>query len=198
MSMKMDHDFIVIDLEATADYDADGNKVHNDIIQIGAVLLDRDLNEIISFDSLVRSTEKITPFITKLTGITDDQAVNAPTFIDVIKSFNDKILSKVVSVRNVHLCAWGTYFDIPLLRKAYMKHKLQYPFTGTALDIKTLAMLWMHLAGYKTNKLSVRRVAKVMNIMPDGNLHNALVDARVEAKIMRKIFYDIDDKIQPI
>jgi inhibitor of KinA sporulation pathway (predicted exonuclease) len=52
--MKLNNDLLVIDLETTSGRDEDGNQTNNDIIQIGAVLLDRELKFVGCFDSLVK------------------------------------------------------------------------------------------------------------------------------------------------
>lgn len=190
--MKLNNDLIVLDLETTAGQDEHGNQTNNDIIQIGAVLLDRNLNFVQSFGSLVKPREPVSQFITELTGITDEAAQAARPFTDVVREMEQTFFPLITNTKNIRLCAWGTYFDIPILRRQYREYQLDYPFSGTAFDVKTLAMLWMSLSDRRTDKLSVEHVANVMGIEADGTYHDALVDAKTEASILQRIFDDLN------
>jgi DNA polymerase III alpha subunit (gram-positive type) len=185
----------VIDLETTSGKDENGFQTNNDIIQIGAILLDKELEVIGEFNSLVKPRETVSKFITELTGITDEAAQGAKPFPEVIKIFEEEMNSKVKNPKNIRFCAWGTYFDIPIIRRLYREYKITYPFSGTAYDIKTLAMLWMSLSDRRTDKLSVESIAKIMNINPEGRYHDAMCDARTEARIMKQIFKDFNNGV---
>lgn len=189
--MKNNNMLLVIDLEATSSEDEHGNQVNNDIIQIGAVLLSRELEVVSNFGSLVKPNEMISPFITELTGISNEQVATAPEFREVAKMLEAWIRENCENIKIIRLCAWGTYFDIPLLRKSYQKSALRYPFSGTALDAKTFAFMWMSLSDHRTDKLSVAHVAKIMKIEPEGSYHDALVDAKTEAQILIRVFKDL-------
>lgn len=191
--LNLNTDLLVIDLEATAGTDSNGNQTNNYIIDIGAVLIDRDMNIVSTFTSLVKPEESISDFIADLTHIDNKMVENEELFPVVAENFLNWLKEALNgrSIKKVRLCAWGTYFDIPLLRKVYQKYNLNYPFSGTAFDIKTMALLWHSLSGRKTDKLQVSTVAKEMNIKIDGKLHRAITDAKVEALIMQKVFKDL-------
>ena len=194
--MRATQDLIVFDLETTASEAADGFQENNNIIQIGAVYLKRVENkdyEIANrFNELIKPTgELISPFITELTGITNEAVENAPNFEVVGERFT-KWAEANGSLKNARLCAWGTYFDLPLLRAAYRRYGKKFPFSGTAYDVKTLAALWMMLAGKRTDKLTVKNVSQAMGIKPTGRLHDASVDAELTALIALRIFTDLD------
>lgn len=193
--MKLNNELLVIDLEATSGKDEQGYQTNNDIIQIGAVLLNRNLESVAIFDSLVKPREPVSQYITELTGITDEAAKAALSFPEVIKAFQIQVASKITNHKTIRLCAWGTYFDVTILRRLYQEYGLIYPFSGTAFDIKTLAMLWMSLSDHRTDKLSVEHVADVMGIEPDGAYHNALTDAKTEAAILKRIFTDLNNGV---
>lgn len=190
---NLNTDLLIIDLEATAGVDSDGNQTNNYIIDIGAVLLDKKLNEVSRFESLVKPEEKITEFITKLTHIDNNMVKNEDLFPIVAERFKSWLVDALDgrSIKKVRLCAWGTYFDIPLLRKVYNKYKIEFPFSGTAFDIKTMALMWHSLSGKKTDKLQVSTVAKAMNIEADGPYHRAITDAVVETKILQRVWKDL-------
>lgn len=193
--MKLNNEFLVFDLETTSGKDEEGNQTNNDIIQIGAVLLDRSLNQRATFNYLVKPRESISQYITDLTGITNKDVENEPDFNTVANEFERYFFQFANNYKTIRLCAWGNYFDIPILRKLYREYKRFYPFSGSAFDIKTLAMFWMSMSGHRTDKLSVEHVADVMGIKPVGNYHNAMVDAQTEADILRRIFTDFNNGV---
>jgi len=190
--MKLNNDFLVLDLETTAGQDENGFQTNNDIIQIGAVLLDRNLDPIAEFESLVKPREIVSEFVTNLTGISNKEAQSAKEFIEVSNNLQRLVESKVKNIKQVRICAWGTYFDLPIIRRLYKEYGLQFPYSGTGFDIKTLAMLWMSLSDRRTDKLSVGHLAEIMGYTPKEAFHNALIDSRVEAKILKRIIFDLD------
>lgn len=190
---NLNTDLLVIDLEATAGVDENGKQTNNYIIDIGAVLLNKQLEIVSTFESLVKPEEPITEFITKLTNIDNDMVKNQELLPIIAEKFYNWLIESLEgrSIKKVRLCAWGTYFDIPLLRNVYNKYNINYPFPGTAFDIKTMAMMWHSLSGRKTDKLQVSTVAREMDIKADGNYHRALTDAVVEAKILQRVWEDL-------
>lgn len=197
--MKIIQDFIVFDLEATSSVNSDGFQTNDWIIQLGAVYLKRNeenskLEKIGEFNKLVKPKEKISEFITGLTGITND-AVENENYFDVVGNQFTSWVKSLGNIKNVRLCAWGNYFDIPLLRKNYEKYLVPYPFSGTAFDVKSYASLWMMLSGRRTDRLSVEHVADIMGIKSEGNYHDALTDARVTSEILLKIFDDLNQGV---
>jgi len=189
--MRLTQDLIIFDLETTARDNEDGTQSNDNIIQIGAVYLKRSLTRYEvedTFNALIKpKDEVITPFITELTGITNEMVEEKP-FFNVVGPQFAGWASRGKNLRNIRLCAWGTYFDVPILRKHYEKNNIKYHFSGTAYDVKTWAALWMMLSGRKTDKLSVEAVMKAMAIRAQGQFHNALFDAECTAKNCSKSF----------
>jgi inhibitor of KinA sporulation pathway (predicted exonuclease) len=195
--MKIIQDLVVLDLEATSSQDDDGFQKNDWIIQIAAVYLKRNdqnnsLSKLNDFNRIVKPKEDISEFIESLTGISNE-AVQDKNYFDVVgQEFLEWVASNG-SIKNVRLCAWGNYFDIPLLRKNYQYYKINYPFSGTAFDVKTYASLWMMLSGRRTDKLSVEHVCNIMGLSPKGKYHDALTDAHAEADILLRIFDDLSN-----
>lgn len=185
--MKLNNDLVVFDLEATSNRetadDCPEEQTNDFIIDIGAVLLSRELEIIDRFESLVCPEEPLTPFITGLTGITQAMVGQAPKWDVVAGRFEEWLKQRVRNINNVRLMPWGSYFDMTLLRKVYAYYGSPFPFSGTAIDVKTVAFEWCSLSGRRTDKLSVSHVANIMEIEPEGPYHRAIVDAVVQAKI---------------
>lgn len=188
---KLNTPFVVIDLEATAGKDARGFQTNDEIIDLGAVYLDEALQPQGEFSSLVRPEAPITEFITKLTGITPAMTADKPDFEAVGGQFVDWVKEKAGNVKKIRLAAWGNYFDIPLLRRNYQAHGREFPFAGTALDVKTLAILWLSHSGRRTDKVSLEELAGLFGINPGGAYHRALTDARVTAGILVRIWKEM-------
>lgn len=193
--MKLTQDLIVFDLEATVSYTPEGIQEHNNIIQIGALYLKRTPEqkyEIIDrFETLVKPFgEEISPFITELTGISQGDVAKAPLFKEAGVLFQNWASSHG-NIKRARLCAWGTHFDLPLLRRGYERNGLEYPFTGGGYDIKSWAVLWMMLHNH-SEKFGIVDAGKAMGLTFKGTLHNALWDAENTALIAMKILEDFE------
>jgi DNA polymerase III epsilon subunit-like protein len=197
--MQLNNEIVVFDLEATASVDTSEHgppiQMNNYIIEIGATFLDRELTLVDTFSHLVRPEEPISSFITELTRITPEMCETQPLWKDVAPEFEAWVAKWRTNIKTVRLCAWGNYFDVPLLRRSYQRYGLPFPFSGTCFDAKTIAMMWCSLSGRRTDKLSVKSVAKDMGIAPEGDYHRALTDAVTEAKIIQRVFKDLDSGV---
>ncbi|NMB18284.1 MAG: 3'-5' exonuclease [Erysipelothrix sp.] len=99
-------DFTVIDLETTGR----GNHFSN-ITEISAVKY-RNYKEVATYSKLVKARHKILPFVTELTGITDEMLVDAPDISEVIGDFVAFLEDDVIVGHNVN-------FDFNLVYDAY-------------------------------------------------------------------------------
>lgn len=86
--------YVVVDLEMNPlgrEYKTEKEICRNEIIEIGAVALDEDYNEIGSFVTFVKPqmNSKIEKWIENLTGITTDMVLSAPCFAEAIRRFFD-------------------------------------------------------------------------------------------------------------
>ena len=187
---------VVIDLEATAGQDGAGRQTNNCIIDLGAVYLDETLEIRGTFESLVKPAEPVTPFITGLTGISPAMLEDQPGFAEVGPSFASWVQSLAGNLKKVRLAAWGNYFDIPLLRKNYYDAGLDFPFAGTAVDVKSLAFLWLSLSGRRTDKISLEFFAQHFGV-EDVTWHRALADARVTARALTGVWKDLQGFFVP-
>ena len=197
--MKITQDLIVLDLEATSSENENGHQENNNIIQIGAIYLKKIENkkyEITDrFNEIIKPKDEIiSPFIEQLTGITNE-AVKEKHHFDHAGIAFQEWAAKNGNIKSTRLCAWGNYFDIPLLRKHYEKFNIKYPFSGTAYDVKSWTALWLMLSGRRTDKMSVETIAQLMGVKPTGKFHDALVDAETTAKIALRIFEDLDNGV---
>lgn len=155
-----------IDFEAT--------QFSEKIISVGCV------NEYgFSYYSLVYSgKEQITPFITNLTGITQEMYSNAPTVTEVFSELYDKIFSdKKDSDYTPIFYTWGNA-DLKFLRNSFFEARTKKScmmigyLLGSIQDYSNLFC--------KHYKIAPLKLIKVYNLLIDKNkiqVHNALDDA---------------------
>ncbi len=186
--------YIVCDFEFNQAYDfeLDQKTKSNpicpfEIIQIGAVKLSSNFEEIGELNILVKPTlyPKLNPYVSKLTGITDESLTTetAKTFDEAIKMFADFCGSD----RPV-LCVWGKN-DISTLFK-----NIEYNETKNV----TLPIEYINIQEYASRKLKhysgthigLKRAIEQLNINLDLEYHDALNDAKYTSEIF-KIYKNI-------
>lgn len=100
--------YVVIDFETTGlDYKTE------QVIEIGAIKLDREFNEIGTLHTMVKLTEgnKLTPFIQQLTGITENDLMDGLTEATALNMLKDFIGNSVVVAQHAP-------FDLSFLASA--------------------------------------------------------------------------------
>ena len=153
-----------------------------EIIQIGAVKLDDNLELISTLDRLVKPEiyTNVHHFISEMTGITIDMLEDAKSFKDIYKEFVD-----FIGVDSV-LCPWGAGDIRELIRNIN--------FHG--LDISLIPNLYIdvqkhasnHLNTPKGNCIGLENAAKALDIPIKNEFHDAFNDAFYTAEIFKKIY----------
>lgn len=185
--MKYSSDIIVLDLEATSPDGDENTTERSNIIDVGAVRLDRHtLAPVAEFSELVRPVEfGIPPQITAITGISEEMVAPCETFAEVGRRF----VAWCGSRNRFILAVWGAYYDIPLLRRECAAHGIPYRahFVGGALDIRSLAIGWLAQHDRDTSGVTVAKVLERMAMGGEYRFHRALDDARAEAAILARV-----------
>ncbi len=160
--------YAVIDFEATC-WDEE-RRSDQEIIEWGCVRCDAITGKPgETFASFVRPSRypELSQYCTLLTGITQSQVSNAPTFpwslemaIDFLGDPHDYLF-----------CSWGE-FDRYILRAACRFHRVPYPFDDHYLDLKPLFQ--DRVAG---RSVDMRRALDMFGIAHHGKLHRAGDDA---------------------
>lgn len=180
--------YLVLDLETT------GTEVgYHEIIQLGAVLLDQDFNEISNFFSNVCPVyeNRFSKEAQKVHYLSMIDLENAPAIYEIIPQFEDWIMKSLKlknkkELRNLVLAGQSVYFDIIFLQYAYKQNQIPYPFSHKILDLKILAFYYFTIL--KNNNinvpqsLSLESIANFFNLKRSSNIHNALEDAVLTAK----------------
>lgn len=161
----------------------------NEIIEIGASMLDENLWEIGKFQLYVKPeyNDVIVPKISKLTGITNEMVANAPTFSTAFKQFTDWCLN---IKDDVMIYAWSNTDYSQVMKEIQLK---QYELSDE--EHKLMEHGWtdfqnefdIHL-GFE-RQISLKLALDMAGIDFKGRQHDALDDARNTAKLLR-VFKD--------
>ena len=185
--MKFTNTIVIIDLEASCKRFGHNEVEESNIIEIGAVKLDKRSLEIIEeFSTLIKPADyPILPEITEITGISGKMVKDQPGFREAAEKFVEWYGKKNKSL----LAGWGLYYDLPLLRKEFRVCGLEYSeyFVGGGFDIKGLGYYWLAKHQHSTTGVSVEKMVSKMGIDLDFPLHRALNDARAAAAILKYI-----------
>lgn len=180
--------YIVFDLEFNQNFSSientNGKRIHYpfEIIQIGAIKLDSDLNTVATFNRLIKPTiySQISPFITELTGITTEQLQSEETFPEIYKAF-----LAFINDPDPIFCIWGMS-DIKELFRNVEHHQLNGKLLSR-MYINLQPYVPIHLDLSQNNLIRLRHAVEALNIPITHEFHNALHDAFYTAEIFIKI-----------
>lgn len=164
--------FVVVDLETTGTSNGE-----NDITEIGAVRT-RGGEVLGEFSTLVRPEGSvISPFVERLTGISNSMVVDAPRLSAVLPAFLEFAHGSVLVAHNAG-------FDIGFLRSACAR--LDYPWPNpVVLDTVRLARQAVPRGEVRNHKLATLAAFFGTRIEPN---HRALADARATSEILHLLF----------
>ncbi len=171
---NLDDSFVVFDLETTG-----LNPKFSKIIEIGAVkIVKGEVTE--SFSKFVNPQIPIPYNITKLTSITDDMVIDAPTIETVLPDFLEFVGESVLVAHNAG-------FDTKFVKK-YAKD-MGRTVENTILDTMTLA----HILCPELGKFTLDRICKHLGIKLE-NHHRAVDDATATAHIFKRFLTMLKEK----
>ncbi|MGH3320870.1 MAG: DEDD exonuclease domain-containing protein [Streptosporangiaceae bacterium] len=162
--------FVVFDLETTG-----GRPDAAAITETGAVKV-RGGEVLGEFATLVDPDGPVPPFITVLTGITDQMVASAPPLSSVLPSFLE-------FARGCVLVAHNAPFDVGFLRAACAS--LGYPWPSFA-SVDTADLARRVLTRDETPNCKLATLARVLRI-PHEPRHRALADARATVDVLHAL-----------
>ena len=163
-------DYVVFDLETTGT-----SPTTEEIIEISAVKV-KDNKIVDEFTTLVKPGKIISPFITELTGISNEMVENAPVFRNVFEDFIDFTGDMVLVGHNIHC------FDLKFLHRYAMEYYRKVPGNDY---IDTLTVARKRLPGLSHHRLS--DLVEYYNITQQG-AHRALNDCRMNQQVYEYLF----------
>lgn len=177
--------YIVFDLEWNNVY---GRKIKgfiNEIIEIGAVKLDENLNEISTFSSFVKPSigKRLRGSVKKLTNITNDDVLGGEPFTQVFSAFR-----KWVGTDRTLMLTWGDG-DIRVLIEnyKYLNGIAYIPFLTEYADLQ--AFVQGKIGTEKGQQVGLGKAAEALGIDDEVySHHRALDDSRLSAECLKKVF----------
>ena len=193
--MKLAKKLFAFDVETTGTDPANFN-----IIQIGCLILDHDLNTEWEYSSYIRPAlgrRNMTSM--QCHNIAEDRLASAPDFYTVA-AYIDLHLQPAPLKRYV-AAAWGTYFDVVFLHAEYRRIGRLFPFVSSfefptivqSFDIRSVVTYEMNKCGlHKWNGIS--GALEALGLSFEGTPHDALDDIKNSIRLLK--FFAFDQSIQ--
>jgi len=163
--------YLALDLELNSDGEGNVTK----IIQVGiAIGTPNDVNNIQTFKWYVNPKEPLTPFITQLTGITqEDIDTKAVPLEQVAKDLGELIKQHNTFVNPVQ---WGMG-DADELKAEFKENNVEFPYFGNrCVDVKTI-FTFLQMSRGNSVKGGLRSSMGRYKLSFKGEPHRADVDA---------------------
>lgn len=176
--------YIVMDLEWNNSYMKSAEKFINEIIEIGAVKLDSQLNTVDTFSSLVRPvvSRKLRSRIKNLTHITNEDVRNGEPFAAAIEKFAEWVGEDAL------IMTWGDT-DIRTLQTnfKYFLDTKNISFITKYADLQRYCQCFINMENVQQAGLSY--AAECLEIDPEKYPHHrALDDSLLSAECLKKVF----------
>ena len=182
-------EYIVFDLEFNQGFDKKLNKTVSDekcpfeILQIGAVKLDADLNIIDTFNTFVKPNiyKEIHPFIKKMTNIIHEDVKDAPNFPQAFNNFKEFMNND----KNI-LCVWGNGDLKELYRNIKYYNLSTENLSNTYINVQHHASIYFNNPTGKS--IGLQNAITLLQLNQDKSYHNALNDAYYTSLVFKNIF----------
>ena len=184
-------EYIVFDLEFNQGFDKKLNKTVSDekcpfeILQIGAVKLDADLNIIDTFNTFVKPNiyKEIHPFIKKMTNIIHEDVKDAPNFPQAFNNFKEFMNND----KNI-LCVWGNGDLKEVYRNIKYYNLSTENLSNTYINVQHHASIYFNNPTGKS--IGLQNAITLLQLNQDKSYHNALNDAYYTSLVFKNIFND--------
>lgn len=164
--------FTVLDFETTGSSRNGGRVTEIGAVRMRGGAVDGEFQTLVNPEG-----EAISPFVEKLTGITNSMVFDAPAMCTVLPMFLEFARGSVLVAHNAP-------FDIGILRRACAEY--DYPWPGfTVVDTLTLARRLLTRTEVRNHKLSTLAEHFGTEVSPD---HRALSDARATGELLHRLF----------
>ncbi|UOQ42737.1 ATP-dependent DNA helicase DinG [Halobacillus salinarum] len=159
--------FAIFDLETTGNAASKGDR----IIEIGIVIL-QDGKKVQEFSSLVYPEREIPPFITSLTGIKEEDVLDAPLFNEIAEEVHQLFNGACIVAHNIE-------FDLSFINEEFKLSGLS-PLHNPVVDTVELARIMLPSA----SSFKLGQLAQELGIL-HGTPHRALADAQVTSSLLQ-------------
>ena len=172
--------YVIVDLEATCWEQKKGRK--NEIIEIGAVLIDDQKQPLDEFNQIIKPVinPKLSDFCIELTTITQEMVDNGNHFIEALTDF----IKWIEHYGNDYLlCSWG-YYDKNQFISDCEVHNHNTDWLHQHISIKHQYALIKSLR----RPVGMKTALKMEEIPMEGTHHRGIDDAKNISKVFIKYF----------
>ncbi len=186
--------FVIMDLEWNNSYNKKTREFFNEIIEIGAALVDEDIEIVDTFSALVKSqlSTKLSGKVKNLTHISNEDMYGGISFKKAISDF-----SKWLGDRECVFMSWGNG-DLRVMRDnlRYFLGAEDIPFIKKYMDLQKYCQNKLNLSGAQQIGLSAAATLFGIDIS-EYSTHRALDDSLLSFRCLKKSYdaNDIDDYI---
>lgn len=175
---------VVVDLEWNGSYSKKAHGYFNEIIEIGAVKLDSDMQVVDEFNCQIRPvvSKKLSTIVTDLTHISAEELEDGTTFAKMMRRF-----AAWIGTQPTAILTWSTTDLLVLMENCrFFYGKQEIPFLGHYMDFQAYAQARMGVGDGQ--QLGLAKAGELLGIPEDSlSLHRALDDSRLTAKILQKV-----------
>ncbi|MGW7160076.1 3'-5' exonuclease [Paenibacillus taichungensis] len=173
VSHLQDRMYCIFDLEGTGI-----NPAEESVTQFGAMNYKKGESLDSSFTSLACATKPIPEAVVKLTGISNEDMIQAPSFAEAYQAFLEFIGDKVLVTQA------GYEYDLPILKRHCDLNGLMM-FSNPVLDTKAM---FTYIHPEISEVISTDFLIRYYDLNTDGiHRHNALADCSVIARIFEHV-----------
>ena len=179
--------YTVVDFEFNQAFDFGSGSVETDpacrfeIIQIGAVKLDENYNEIGRFSAFIKPElyKRLHPYVAKMTGITEAELKNAASFEEVYAKFCE------FAGENRIYCVWGSS-DIRVLYRNLSYHGIiKGDIIAEYIDVQQIMAKYLKYG--RGRSIGLKNAVGMLELEIDMPFHDALGDAVYTAEVFKRI-----------
>ena len=182
--------YIVFDLEATCWSREQTDENLHEIIEIGAVKLDENMNQLDVFQTFVKPKENpdLSDFCMELTSIRQSDVDYAPLFAEALIEFEQWINHKDEDI--TLLLSWGHYDKTQLTRECEAKG-----YQGKIIDLlESHHSLKHEFAELRNTKpCGMEKALRILGLPLEGTHHRGIDDALNISNIFRSVYDEWKD-----
>lgn len=176
---------VVVDLEWNGGYSKKAHGYFNEIIEIGAVKLDENMQVVDEFGEQIRPvvSKKLSTIVTDLTHISAEELEDGTTFAKMMRRFAAWIGNEPTAI-----LTWSTTDLLVLMENCrFFYGKQEIPFLGNYMDFQAYAQARMGVGDGQ--QLGLAKAGELLGIPEDTlSLHRALDDSKLTAKVLQKVY----------